>query len=257
VDELDAYYTPALLKSTWSRYNPVTETGRKHDGDKLIVDFDLKFGQMQLLGRHVVWTDGQWIYAVRVVARDNARDMLLDVLDKAIPTLKPLKQFANTPVGWNSYFDSLDKHMLRFPSNWLVTDSAPGLPVSISGNAGQVMLRVSAQDTPVADADAASAWVEAYQPDASILSVEPVEREGAAGFSVAYSFKNYDGDSFSGLAVILNGADDKAHIANLRFAADGIDLNHLGEDADANYAEMAEAMGTFMLMPDLNVDATN
>jgi hypothetical protein len=116
------------------------------------------------------------------------------------------------------------------------------------------ILRVEADEAVVEAESAARTWIEAAYSGATILSVQPVERDGNSGFSVAYSYADPDGEPISGLAVLLNGPDDRLHVANLRFPASSVDLNNLGDAPEEPYASLAQAMGTFTLMPDL--DAT-
>jgi hypothetical protein len=125
----------------------------------------------------------------------------------------------------------------------------------------------------VADEAAAEAFVTGRQPNATVLSVAPVERGDAAGFSVAYAYTTADGDPQSGLTVLLN-ADNGLHVANLRFAGANVDLNAL-ESADPAPETTAEAtaeavavaspdevraqvMNTFSLLPvTLNLAGAN
>jgi hypothetical protein len=56
-DELSAHFTESILLSGWRRYTEPKETGRRQEGDKLLIDFELKFGQAST--RHVAGT-GEW-----------------------------------------------------------------------------------------------------------------------------------------------------------------------------------------------------
>ncbi|MBC7814475.1 MAG: hypothetical protein H7175_25185, partial [Burkholderiales bacterium] len=116
---------------------------------------------------------------------------------------------------------------------------------------GDVALRVESEEETVASEDAARAYVEGERADATILSVEPLERDSADGYSVAYSFRTVDGEAQSGLAVLLNGADELLHIADLRFAGADVDLNNVSEEQTATYGDLATVMDTFQLLPDL------
>jgi hypothetical protein len=252
LDELSAHFTPELLGQGWQRYSSWSESTRREEGDKLLIDFSLKLGDQQYIARHVSWTDGEWIYVIRIVAPENAPDSLRALLDKMIPTLHPNKEFADTPTGWNAYFDNTEKHIIRYPSEWTLADSGPGLPASITGN--NAILRVDAESGTAADESAAREWVAQTRPGAEVLSVEPVERDGTEGFSVAYSFKDADGEAQSGLAVLLNDANDLLHVANLRLTASQVDLNT--DEAKTQYPDLAEVLETFRLMPSLNVAET-
>ena len=251
LDDVDARWTSSALASSWSKYSSWEETGeRRRENDRLIMDFTLKLNDQTFVARQVAWTDGEWIYSARVVTPENATDELLYVLDKVAASIVPNKEFASTPFDWKAYFDSQDSHIIRYPADWTLADSAPGKPTSITSG-DNIALRVETQpETTVADEDAARAWVETNRPGATILSVEPVTRGEDSGFSVAYSFKNIDGESQSGLAVLLNSAD-KLHVANLRFAGADVDLN--SESGQQSYNNLAEVMGSFDVMPTLNL----
>jgi hypothetical protein len=247
--ELQDFFKQSDLEASWSNYTTRSEAARRLDGDKVIIDFNLTLGTQPLIARHEAWTDGQWIYVVRVVTPANAPDMLKAMLDKEIPTLKPNKQFAGTPIDWNAYFDPKDRHIIRYPKAWTLADSAPGLPASITSD--NLTLRVSAQDGAVKDDAAAQAWVQSAQAGATILSATAVQRQEGSGFAVAYTFKNADGDSQSGLAVLLNGANNRLHVANLRLNAANVDLN--GDAGKTQFADAVQSMGTFSLMPTLTL----
>jgi hypothetical protein len=145
--------------------------------------------------------------------------------------------------------DPTDTHIIRYPSTWSVEDSAPGAPASIS-DAASTTLRVEAYPETVIDSeDSASAWVESLRPSTEILSVQPVERADASGYAVAYTTRTVDGDRESGLAVLLNGMDERLHSANLRFPANAVDLN--AAEVDTQYADLAAVMTSFYVMSDL------
>lgn len=251
LDDVDARYTQAALGSSWSNYSSWRETGsrvRTEDG-KLQMDFALTAQNQQYVARQLAWTDGEWLYSVRVVTPDNATDALRFVLTGVADSIVPNKVFAGTPFSWSAYHDTTHNHIVRFPATWTISDSAAGRPASISGPGGEA-LRVEAQaDTSVADADAARAWAEAARPGATVLNVTPVSRAGGDGFAVAYSFTSVDGEAQSGLAVLLNGADGALHSANLRFLGAGVDLTT--EEGRAAQPELAQIMDTFLILPPL------
>lgn len=251
LDDVDARYTQSVLASSWSNYSSWRETGdrvRTEDG-KLQMDFALTAQNQQYVARQLAWTDGEWVYSVRVITPDNATDMLRYVLAGVASSITPNKVFASTPFGWTAYRDTVFNHIVRFPSTWVVEDSAPGRPTSISGDNGAV-LRVQAQaDTSVADADAARAWLETARPGAAAVNVVPVSREGGDGFAVSYTFTNADGEVQSGLAVLLNGADGALHSANLRFDGSSVDLT--SEEGRAAQPDLALVMDSFVILPGL------
>jgi hypothetical protein len=225
LDQLSAIYDASYITQSWSNYRNPRELTRRKEGDKLLIDFELQNGRGQtMLARQSSWTDGQWIYSVRVVTPETMVDLLKYVLDNETATLKPNKQFAGIPFDWPGYFDQTTGYIIRYPATWSVTDSGLGRPASISGP--NAALRVEAQANASANDEAAARkWVEDNVPGATIVSVKPVERAGAKGFQVAYSVTTPDGDKQSGAALLLNGPDTALHIANLRLNTSDVDLN--------------------------------
>jgi hypothetical protein len=247
LDELDARYTTEYLRGSWSRYQNERETSRRREDDKVVIDFEMTLQRQNYVARQVAWTDGDWIYEVRVVTPDNATDTLVHLLNAIVPTLKPNKQFVGTPTDWNAYHDAISEAFIRYPATWTLEDSAEGRLASISGGTGEVLRVESQPETIVADESAAREWAASNLDGAEIVSVQPVTRGEVAGFSVAYSYTDIDGESNSGLAVLLNGEDNALRIANLRFPEAGIDLNSAaGQEA---YGDLATVMDTFMLLP--------
>lgn len=250
LDELSARYNDQIMQRGWRNYDSANETARRQQDDKLLIDFELTQGGQTYLARHEAWIDGDWIKVVRVVTPSNARDLLLHLLDVVAPTLNTFQDFQDTPVFWTSYFDPQALHLIRYPASWTLTDGGPGLPTSIIGD--DHILRVETVDSLVTDETAAREWVEGSRPGISILSVTPIERDGNAGFSVAYGYRDVDGNSSSGLALLLNSAEEnRTHVANLRFPGEGIDLNNLPEEAPQEQTNLATMMETFTIMPQL------
>jgi hypothetical protein len=238
-DQLNALYTTSILQGSWSRYSPVRETGRRVEadqdtsnifGDRVLIDFELGFRQQTFLARHVAWTDGTWVYVVRVVMPDNARDQLLVTLDGVVRGFQANTQFRSTPMDWAAAFDPQSRHLIRFPASWIITDSAPGLQYSISAPDGSV-LRLQSRTGGVADETAARNFVTAERTGATVMTVVPLTRGDSTGFGVSYSLTNPDGDSISGYMVLLNGVNETLHFADLRIPHTGVDLNTVNVSA--------------------------
>ncbi|MBW4437592.1 MAG: hypothetical protein KME04_10685 [Pleurocapsa minor GSE-CHR-MK-17-07R] len=234
--DLDSYFTSEVLAASWANFQNWTENTRSLDGDTLSIDFSVRLNQQNYVARQASWTDGEWIYVIRVLAPENATQFLQSVLASLRPTLVPFKQFVGQPFDWVLAYDPVGSVGIRHPRDWQVTDSAPGRPVSISGLAGET-LRLETQTGSVSDADAASAWVVTARPGAVVTSAEPLTRGDLSGFAVSYTSATVDGEPLSGYALLLNGADNQLLTANLRFPAEGVNLNEVA----ANVAVAAES----------------
>ncbi len=258
MDELDAIYTSAALNQSWSNYRRIPETGlnyretgRRREDNRLIMDFELQNQRRQIfVARQVAWYDTDWVYSVRVVTPDNQIDLLRHLIDNLVQRYRPNRLFAGTPADWRAYFDATNNFVLRYPSTWTLTDSAPGRPASIDG--GDVSLRVETQQISAPlDEAGASRYVESSRPNVAVSSVQPATRGTLSGFSVAYSYADADGNPNSGLALLLNGGDNRLYVANLRLAKAGVDLNT--DTAQAEYSDVARALQTFQELEGVNV----
>lgn len=265
-------FTQQVLDQSWARFNDWTETNRRVENDQLIIDFQVTLQNQTYAARQKAWTDGDWVYAVRVLAPSNATQSLTALLDQVVASVQPFKQFAGTPFIWQAYYDQPANHIIRHPQAWRVTDSAPGRPATITGNQGETLRVESRAGTSVADAEAAAAFAQTLRSGATILSTLPVERGDLTGFNVAYSTTSADGEPESGLVTLLNGADNLLHIANLRFPGESINLNavHMAipasdalSEATAEpvaqdptvtlYRSYAQVNETFSTLPPLNL----
>jgi hypothetical protein len=192
---------------------------------------------------------------VRVVTPENSRDYLLHLLDQMIPSIDTVDAYSGSPVGWNSFFSADEGYIVRYPQTWLVTDGSVGTPITVEGEESVLRLE-SVADTTIADADAAEAYVKSARPNAEILSVEPVERDGASGFAVAYSETNLDGDAFSGQTLLLNdSATGRLLTANVRVNESGVDFNALAETVELSpfVQTAADVLASFRVAAPLNL----
>jgi hypothetical protein len=187
------------------------------------------------------------VYSVRVVTPENAIDFLKFMVDALTPTIKGNKAlFAGTPTDWKAYFDQTTNYILRYPSDWVLADSAPGLPASIQGS--NVLLRVETQvGKTIADEANARAWLDADRPGAKILTVKPAAHGDLKGFSVTYTYQTVDGDMQSGAALLMNGADKSLHVANLRLFKPDVDLN--SDAAKETYGDLVKVLNSFQTLP--------
>lgn len=252
LDDVSARFNTSALQASWARYTRWNELSRRQENNRLIIDFELERARQIFLARHIAWYDDDYIYVSRVVVPENAQALLFFMVEAMTSHIRPLEQFAGTPLEWTSLFDDSTQHILRYPNTWSVTDGERGQPVSLEAADG-TRVRVEARNDSVDDEAAARAFVQGLRPGATVVTVEETTRPGADGFVVAYQFANADGDSESGLAVLLNGEDGRLHIANASIPVAGLDLT--SAEARAAYFDLTTAFDTFSLLTDLNLPA--
>lgn len=267
--ELSDHFSQAAISASWSNFTTWQESSRQTVDDRLVIDFTVTLQQRTYVARQTAWTDGTWIYVVRVLVPENATDYLRFLLDSFVQSLKPQLEFQGTPLDWDAYYDPQASHIIRYPSTWTVTDSAPGRPTSITSPDGTVLRVETRAGVTVADEAAARSFVEGERSGISVVSVTPVQRGLGQGFAVAYSYTTVDGSKDSGLSVLLNSSDGSLHVANLLFPASGVDLNTVDQSASAleataeptadssngAYSTLAQVMGTFYVIDPLNLSA--
>ncbi len=274
-DELSAHFSESVIDASWSNFSNWQETNRAMQDDHLVIDFSVTLSGRTYVARQQAWTDGTWISVVRVLVPENATDLLRYLLENFVESLHPLTEFVNTPFDWDAYYDPDASHIIRYPADWTLTDSAPGRPASISSASGGISLRVESRaSTSIADEAAARSFVEGLRSGNTPVSVKPVTRGLGQGFSVAYSYTTVDGSKESGLTVLLNGPDGALHVADLRFGTANIDLNTVVLDAAAAaataeateaasdiaadsqaFVALAQVMSTFYIIEPLNLSS--
>jgi len=258
LDTIDSLYTSATLNSSWSNYSKYADTGlnyreqsRTRADNKLVIDFELKnTGGQVFVARQVAWADQDWIYSIRVVTPENQINLLKYLMDNLVKSFKPNRVFDGTPGDWQAYFDPSNNLIIRFPSDWRITDSAPGRPASIDGSTGS--LRVQAQSVSAAlDEAAARNWVSANVPGATVTIAKDTKRGDLSGFMVAYTYADADGNPNSGLALLLNGANNMLYSANLRIFEANVDLNT--DTAQVSHSDLMKILSSFQLLTGIKV----
>ncbi len=258
LDAIDSLYTSAALNSSWSNYARYSDTGlnyreqsRTREDNKVVIDFELKNNRGQVfVARQVAWADTDWVYSIRVVTPDNQISLLKFLMDNLVKSFKPNRIFAGTPADWGAYFDPSNNLIIRFPSTWKVTDSAPGRPTSIDGSTGS--LRVQSQSvSALLDEAAVRNWVAANVPAATVTSVKETKRGELSGFMAAYTYADADGNQNSGLALLLNGANNTLYSANLRIFEANVDLNV--DSAQVAHSDLMKILNSFQLLTGIKV----
>ena len=248
-EALSAFLDKTWLGQTWSGYSRWDETSRKITADGIVqIDFNLSRGRSHMIARQESWLAGGDIYSVRVVMAENAPQELKYILRGVVNSIERLPIYAGAPFGWAAYFDNLDKHIVRYPSNWALTDAAEGRPATIVGDGASLV--VSTVDVAVKSEDDALDWIQGWRSGVRARSAAAVEIDGNAGYKVSYDLSTLDGETESGLAIMLNGADNRLHVANLR-------LSNFNEDlltVDPSEFPVLDAIDSFRLVPDLQVE---
>ncbi len=248
-EALSDFLDRTWLGQTWSGYTGWDETSRRVLADDVVqIDFNVRRGRSHLIARQESWIENGDIYSARVVTAENASRELKYLLRGLATSVERIGDYAGAPFEWDAYFNNIDKHMVRFPSNWEVTDAADGLPATIEGDS--IVLVVSTADVTLASEDEALAWTETWRSGVEARSSEAVDMAGATGYQVSYRLKTLDGAAASGLMMMLRGTDDRLHIANIRMP--DLDEDLLAVDP-AEYPWLA-VLDSFRLLPDLIVN---
>lgn len=251
---LGEFFNSEWLRQSWNRYNSWNEDTRRVDGDQLLLDFSLTRGGQDYAARQVAYTDGTWIYMVRVVAPTNASESIQYILENEVASLQPVERFVGSPLEWNGYFDDASDHLIRFPGEWQVVDGTDGAPASISGPNAQ--LRIETTDATVDTAEAAEAYVAGLRSNITVLSSEAIEVDGNSGFRVAYTQSTVDGASQSGAVQFINTIDT-THVINVLLAdVSDTDFNAvdvMAEDANSAVVDAVSVLDTFALFPELEL----
>lgn len=244
-EDLNDVFTSDWLQSSWREYTSWDESRRVvNDEGQLEIDFSLRRGNQNYIARQIAYVQDGYVYMTRVVTPDNASEALRHILTNLSETVQPNPAFLTIPLDWEGYYDNANGHLIRFPSDWVLADAAPGVPASIT--ADDVALRVEATDASIASSDDARAYVENNRAGVTIESVSDVEQNGATGYRVAYTLTTPDGAPISGAVVLLAG-ESQTHIADLRVNnAGAVDLN--SDDAAETYSELINVLNSFSLL---------
>ncbi|MGB7340516.1 MAG: hypothetical protein WBC91_16580 [Phototrophicaceae bacterium] len=251
---LGEIFNTEWLRSSWSRYSSWSEDARRVEGEQLVIDFSLTRGGQDYAARQVAFTDGTWIYMIRVVAPSNASEVIQYVLENEVASFQPVERFVGSPLEWNGYFDDTSDHLVRFPGDWQVVDAVDGAPASIAGPNAQ--LRIETIDASIDTAEAAEAYVAGLRSNITVLSSEAVELDGNAGFRVAYTQSTVDGATQSGVVQFIT-VGDTTHVINV-LLTDVADTDFNTVDVEAEGANLAivdalSVLNTFSLFPALEL----
>lgn len=255
LNSLSGRFDQATLAQTWSGFTEWRETGRELDtvNNRVVLDFEATRARQTLVARQLAWTDGTWIYSIRVLVPSNNVAVLIYLLEQLPATLTPIELFRGTPFGWTSFYNPVNGNIIRYPQGWNVTDGRPGVPVSIRGINGETLQLETIAATSVVDEAAAQNFIQNLDPRNTVLNARAITRNGVNGFSVAYTTTGFDGEGISGLAVLLNGSDGHLHLANIRVPIANLDLNNPTAETPLVAIDAAQIVGSFHLTAGLGL----
>jgi hypothetical protein len=250
VSAIEDYYTQARLQQGLTQYANWTELGRASTEDAALIDLALIDRQQRgLRARQAAFTDGDWLYTVRVVTPEDATGYQFHLVDLMLESFKVNAQYIDSPLGWLSTFDPVNQWLLRHPRTWQVVDGGDGLPTSIV-TANDVQIRVETLPGTAVDQAAARAYVEDLRPDLTVNSIEPIERANGSGFQVSYRFENFDGAARSGVTLLLNGATGSLYILDAIIPQADVDAN---AGLEGIYNDLGTALESFDLITGLTL----
>ncbi len=255
-EEVSGLYTSGTLASGWRDYDSWREAGeRRYVDDRVIIDFVLSDSGVDYFAQHSAWTDGTWVYVVRVVVPSNASDLMFWLTENMPNHFHVLEAYKGTPLGWTARYNQLTNTFIRYSNAWRILDGSVAQldrPITL-GVDDATSIVINTTDGNIADEAAAREFVSGLRRNIEIVSVAETTRPGMSGFSVAYKFFTPDGEERNGLALLMNGEDGKLHTAIGRIASGGVDLNT--DVARAQFFDFVTAMDSFSLLTGLNLPA--
>jgi hypothetical protein len=241
--ELGQIFNEEWLKSSWREYQTWDESRRDVVDNTIQIDFTLTRNDQNFIARQIARSEGDWVYITRVVTPSNGSDMLRYVLTETDKTIQLQPVAADIPLEWSSYSDAAWQHLIRFPASWQNVDGTPGVPASFQGPDG--VLRIEAVNgAKVASAEDAEAYAKSTRTGLTVQNVKPVTHTGGDGFQVAYTVTTLEGETESGAMVLINGADEKLHVATLRLT-NPVNVNLNDDAAATTYADALKVLNSF------------
>ena len=250
VADLDAYYDKTNLDQAWSNFTGgYKETGRRTDGDKFIINFELYLNGNTYLGRQVSQFDGDWLKVSRLVTPSN-NPALMDALQTTIWaafTLYPVE--ASLPLAWPAITDPVLGYAIRYRPEWTSIAGGAAIPNIVGGplRAATITMTTRAELGKVVQAEAdARSWVTSLITGATIQTVQPTRINGVNGFNVSFNYSDADGNPRSAVATLLNGPNGMLYTITFISTAYSIDL--LGSDPSVP-PELSQLRATFIIIP--------
>ena len=218
--------------------------------NRFYVDYDLTLNRRLFNARHLAWTDGTWLYVVRVVGPSNAIQQTIYLAEQMASELEPIPLFQEGDAGWTGHFDPVIGYVVRFPTSWEIQDRAPGRPFSIAID-DRASLRLDTLPFVIgSEEDAINSMTDAM-PNAQLLSSTSWED----GYLISFGHETALGEEHSGLWLLLPNQDETTIRAEIDIAAKDLDLISFNlepttdidgevDPQDAVYPEILEVLRT-------------
>lgn len=248
-----AFLTVEHFAGAWADYDNWSETNRTIADNRVVVDFELTSKGEIYLNRSTYWLEGDQLFVSRLVVPSN-NPALLDVLqERVMANFKPYPEMMALEAFWPAYVDQQLGYVLKHPSDWEQVAGGVGRAVTfnIPADEGKNLVRAWAVDAaPLASAEDAESWWTANEPGATVIGSAALAHENGAGYQVAYTFQDEQGDIHSGLAVLLNDAQGRLFVANLQINPPDVNLLAASE-MEYPYPDALRAITAgFMVLPD-------
>lgn len=226
VDDLSAYYSPAMLNEAWAQYTGGwRELNRRVEDDALVINFELTFSDQTYLGRQISRLDGEWLKVLRIVAPNNNPALLDKLTDALAPNFRLWRESLAAPLDWKTIADS--GYLIRYPSDWTQIDGGAGRPYTVSGIVDGVRYRLTTRaesSAPLQVEDQARTWLQNAAPRAQVQTMQPLSQGEVTGYQIAFQDADADGNRRSSLALLLNGEEETLLVAILQSERGGVDL---------------------------------
>ncbi|PJF43813.1 MAG: hypothetical protein CUN55_07175 [Phototrophicales bacterium] len=233
IDELNNSLNTDYFNVAWGSYGAWELLNREIDGDRIVAEFSLRqpadFGTLcpeKYHARTVSWLANGLTHHVRMVVREEDKDALERLEQLLVPTLVSYpNNIATVDNAWRVQTSTDQTYFVVIPQTWGRDPLSTSDRLIYTDNIRFQLTTEKFENTPLADETAARDWVVANTPsNAEILSSRTVQQPYAIGYQFSYRFTNSEGESTSGIFVLLNDADNVLYTGDMRVADVDVDL---------------------------------
>lgn len=250
IQDASAYLTNRYFSDAWANYSGgFSETARRIERDRLIIDFKVRDRGEDYLSRQVSRVNKGWLITIRIVVPGNDPELLNRLDQKLTPGLTFYPDLAAVPLEWVMLRDTsttAPAYFVKYPAQWVFNPTLNTVDSVLSG--ATVSLNVTTELNKAArTVQSARAWVTAAQANAKILTVKAETRGTVTGFSVSYQYTNPEGTPQNAVATLLNSANNTLYTLTIKLSAGNVDL--LSPAADFLLPDLTRVRSTFTLLP--------